>query len=210
MQLLTTIALDPGHLLIRGWFQRTTPLNRSKVVEIGGRYGFASILLAKKKAELSFEVRCDSQEFLHHGEALVGSDSKASISFTYVPSLFDALSSDDSNTVMVFVIRNVLWNWTDADAAKLLRTLLPALKETPTMRILVTDGVSPSPTQFPPHVEIAYRRRDVTCMTMHNVKQRTQAEWLALFASVDPALKASLQITPTEDITDMGTGGNML
>lgn len=28
-------------------------------------------------------------------------------------------------------------------------------------------------------------------MTMHNVKQRTQAEWLALFASVDPALKAS-------------------
>lgn len=143
VQLLTTIALDPGHLLIRGWFQRTTPLDRSKVVEIGGRYGFASILLAKEKAELSFEVRCDSQEFLHHGEALVGSDSKkASISFTYVPSLFDALSSDDSNTVMVFVIRNVLWNWTDADAAKLLRTLLPALKETPTMRITIAHAIS--------------------------------------------------------------------
>ncbi|KAL8725158.1 MAG: hypothetical protein Q9166_007533 [cf. Caloplaca sp. 2 TL-2023] len=184
-------ALDPGDTLIRGWFQRTTPSKRTKVVEIGGRYGFSSILLAKEKAELSFEVRCDSQEFLRHGEASVGAESNASIAFKYIPSLFDPLPSDDSNTVLVYMIRNLFWNWADYDAVKLLQTLLPALRDTPSIHILVTDGVSPSPKEFPPHIEIAYRRRDVTTMTMHNVKQRSQAEWLALFAQVDPALKAS-------------------
>ncbi|KAI4242318.1 MAG: hypothetical protein L6R40_004047 [Gallowayella cf. fulva] len=188
-----TDALDPGDCLIGEWFQRMTPPDRTKVVEVGGRYGFASISLAEENAELSFEVRCDSQEFLRQGEALVGRDPKPSITFTYVPSLFDPLPADDPNTVLVYVIRNLFWNWTDDDAVKLLRTLLPALRETQSTHILVTDGVSPSPAQFPPHVEIAYRRRDVTCMTMHNVKQRSQAEWLALFALVDPALQASIR-----------------
>lgn len=190
--MLTAIALDPADSLIQAWFQRNPPTDRTKVVEVGGRYGFASISLAEKKARLSFEVRCDSRDFMGSGEALVGPESKARIVFTYVPSLFDPLPSDDSNTVLVYVIRNLLWNWADEDAVRLLQTLLPTLRASPSTRILVTDGVSPSAKEFLPHIEIAYRRRDITTMTMHNVKQRTQAEWLAMFARVDPALKVSI------------------
>ncbi|KAL8727587.1 MAG: hypothetical protein Q9181_005659 [Wetmoreana brouardii] len=205
---LTTVALDPADSLIRAWFRRNPPTIRTKVVELGGRYGFASVSLAGEKAELSFEVRCDSQEFLRRGEALIGPECKARIAFTYVPSLFDPVLSDDSNTVSVYMIRNLFWNWADDDAVKLLQVLLPTLRTTPSTCILVTDGVSPSPKEFPPHVEIAYRRRDITTMTMHNVKQRTQAEWLTMFARVDPTLKVSITLTLTADTADAWTGEN--
>ncbi|KAL8911232.1 MAG: hypothetical protein Q9171_003579 [Xanthocarpia ochracea] len=190
-RMLTAIALDPADSLIQAWFERNPLADRTKVVEIGGRYGFASVLLAKEKARLSFEVRSDSQDFLRSGEALVGPESKARIAFTYVPCLFDPLPSDDSITVLVYVIRNLFWNWADENAVGFLQTFLPTLRASPSIRILITDGVSPSAKEFPPHVEIAYRRRDVTTMTMHNVKQRTQAEWRAMFARVDPALKVA-------------------
>ncbi|KAL8898821.1 MAG: hypothetical protein Q9192_001884 [Flavoplaca navasiana] len=187
--MLKAIALDPADSLIKAWLQRNPPANRTKVVEIGGRYGFASVSMVDEKTQLSFEVRCDSQDFLRGGEALVGLESKARITFTYVPCLFGPLPSGDSITVLVYLIRNLFWNWADADAVRLLQTLLPTLRTSPSTRILVTDGMSPSAKEFPPHVEIAYRRRDITTMTMHNVKQRTQVEWLAMFAQVDPALK---------------------
>lgn len=102
----------------------------------------------------------------------------------------------------MYVIRNLLWNWSDGDAVNLLQTLLPTLRATTSIRILVTDGVSPLPNDFPPHIEIGYRRRDITTMTMHNVKQRTLSEWLQLFARVDPSLKVSFQFA-TDSITDV-------
>lgn len=189
--MLTVTALDPADSLIRGWIQRRLPPPFRKVVEIGGRYGFASVSLVSDQLELSFEVRCDSQDFLRRGESMVRPEDLKRISFSCVPSLFNAPPQGDVEVVWVYVIRNLFWNWTDIEAAKLLQTLLPVLRDNPFTRILVTDGVSPLPDDFPSHVEIAYRRRDITTMTMHNVKQRSQAEWLELFTQVDPALKAS-------------------
>ncbi|KAL8974392.1 MAG: hypothetical protein Q9197_001361 [Variospora fuerteventurae] len=205
--MLTAIALDPADNLIHAWFQRNPPPDRTKVVEIGGRYGFASVSLAEKKARLSFEIRCDSQDFLRSGESQVGPESKARIAFNYVPSLFGPLPPEDSDTVLVYLIRNLFWNWADEDAVRLLQTLLPTLRASPATRILVADGVSPSAKEFPPHVEIAYRRRDVTTMTMHNVKQRTQAEWLALFAPVDPALTVKTSLSWSANAADIWAGG---
>lgn len=118
------------------------------------------------------------------------------ISFTYLDSISDPPPSDDVNLVCVYVIRNLFWNWTDDDAVKLLRQLVQTLQDSPLTRIIVTDGVSPLPGEFPSHVEIAYRRRDITTMTMHNVKQRSQAEWLQLFSSVNPDIKVSNPLAP--------------
>jgi hypothetical protein len=186
---LMTIALDPADSLIRKWFQQRSASERTKVVEIGGRYGFASISLVKEQRELSFEVRCDSLDFLNRGKALVDPGDGDRIAFTHIPSIFESCPSIDKSNVLVYVIRNLFWNWADENVVEMLQQLLPTLKASPATRILVTDGVSPLPNEYPPHVEIAYRRRDVTTMTMHNVKQRTQAEWLAMFARVDAAIK---------------------
>ena len=185
-------ALDPADNLIRAWIRHNTPSDRTKAVEIGGRYGFASVSLAKEMPELTFEVWCDSLDFLRRGEELVEPEAKARITFIRTSSPFDPPPSNNSSSTFVYLIRNVFWNWADDKVVQLLRTLLPTLRATPSTRIVVTDGVSPRSKEFPPHVEIAYRRRDITTMTMHNVKQRTQAEWLQVFAQVDPALKVGL------------------
>lgn len=199
-------ALDPADPLIRGWVGHNTPSYRTKVVEIGGRYGFGSVSLAKEMPELTFEVWCDSLDFLRRGEALVGPEAKARIAFIHTSSSFDPPTSSNSSSIFVYLIRNVFWNWADDKVVQLLQTLLPTLRATPSTRIVVTDGVSPRAKEFPPHVEIAYRRRDITTMTMHNVKQRTQAEWLQMFALVDPALKVNL--SPFPYAADVGVGKN--
>jgi hypothetical protein len=149
------------------------------------------VSLVAENPALSFEVRCESEDFLHRGEMLVDAKCKPRITFSSVESLLNSPPEDDSDTTLVYVIRNVLWNWADDCAIRLLQTLLPTLKANPSISVLVTDGVSPQSGDFPPHVEIAYRRRDITTMAMHNVKQRSQAEWLSMFALVDPALKVN-------------------
>ncbi|PVH92623.1 S-adenosyl-L-methionine-dependent methyltransferase [Periconia macrospinosa] len=186
-------SLDPADSLLRKHIPSgEIPSGCTEIVEIGGRYGFASVSLVEERPNLLFEVRCDSQDFIRREAALVTPSSKERITFTGVPSLKDLSFNNDSTKVFAYVIRNVFWNWTDHNAVKLLQALLPTLRAVPSTRILVTDGVSPVPTQFPQHIEIAYRRRDITTMTMHNVKQRTQAEWLKLFSQVHPGLKVSL------------------
>lgn len=152
-------------------------------------YGFASVTLAPQVPDLSFEIRCESEEFLSQGKSLLEPESNAQISFTHVDSLLYPPNVDKTIPVSVFMIRNLLWNWADDDVVALLRSFLPVLTSNSSARILITDGVSPLPNQFPSHVEIAYRRRDITTMTMHNVKQRTQTEWLELFGKVDRCLK---------------------
>ncbi|EED21101.1 O-methyltransferase, putative [Talaromyces stipitatus ATCC 10500] len=182
-------SLDPADSLIRTWIKNRPSSNLTKVVEIGGRYGFASTTLVREKEDLSFELRCDSEEFLRRGQALVDPRSMSRISFTHLTSNFEPPPPSDANTVCAYVIRNLFWNWTDDEAVRLLQQLAQILHGSPWTHIIVTDGVSPLPGEFPPHVEISYRRRDITTMTMHNVKQRSQEEWLKLFSRVDPALK---------------------
>ncbi|PWY67987.1 S-adenosyl-L-methionine-dependent methyltransferase [Aspergillus sclerotioniger CBS 115572] len=180
-------ALDPADCLLETWIQQHPPTSRTKIVEIGGRYGFASVSLVQKLRDLSFEVRCDTQDFLDRGSALVPSECRDRIFFTHRPSLFDPLPMADKPRVWFYVIRNLFWNWPDEDVIQLLQTIKRASDSF--TRILVTDGVSPQSGEFPPHEEIAYRRRDVTTMTMHNVKQRTQAEWMDVFGCVGEGIQ---------------------
>ncbi|OJJ68006.1 hypothetical protein ASPBRDRAFT_58580 [Aspergillus brasiliensis CBS 101740] len=180
-------ALDPADALIECYIQQHEPSTKTKIVEVGGRYGFASVSLVQKHPELTFEVRSDSQDFLDRGSAQVPSSCRERISFTQCQSVFDAPPACDTHTVWLYVIRNLLWNWSDADVVRLLRTIKEGAGAS--ARILVTDGVSPVSGQFPVHEEIAYRRRDVTTMSMHNVKQRTHEEWVGVFEQAGPGIR---------------------
>ncbi|KAG8632002.1 hypothetical protein KVT40_001142 [Elsinoe batatas] len=188
-------ALDPADVLIGRWFEGRPLCDGKKIAELGGRYGFGTASLVKSRADLTFEVRSDSEEFLQRGLSTVNDDDRQRLAACVVDHLSTAWKESDVQDVSVYLIRNLLWNWSDEDAIKLLRSLLPTLQQNGNARIVVTDGVSPRVNEFPAHVEIAYRRRDITTMTMHNVKQRSQAEWLELFAQVDPGIKVSILIS---------------
>ncbi|KAL3473675.1 S-adenosyl-L-methionine-dependent methyltransferase [Aspergillus californicus] len=175
--------LDPADSLIKTWIEQNPPSSLTHVVELGGRYGFASVSLVADHPQLKFEVRCESQESLDRGQASVPADYQSRISFIKVPSLCVS-PPDDPDSPRIYLVRNLLWNWKDEDVVRLLQSLVSGRRTARSTRILITDGVSPGPKELPPHVEIAYRRRDITTMTMHNVKQRSQSEWLELFGRV--------------------------
>ena len=82
----------------------------------------------------------------------------------------------------VYLVRNILWNCSDDDCVKILQTFVPAMANSPDAVLLVNEMLSPALGTFDRHVEKGYRRRDVTVMTMHNAKQRTEEDWKALFA----------------------------
>jgi hypothetical protein len=111
------------------------------------------------------------------------------IVFTQRNDNFDPQPIGDTEKVAAYVIRNVFWNWSDNDVTRLLQTFVPIMEKSPCTAILINDGISPARNAFDPHVEQAYRRRDLTMMTMHNVKQRTEVEWRELFAKASPCFK---------------------
>ena len=89
----------------------------------------------------------------------------------------------------IFLLRGVLWNLDDDQAIELLQSFIPAMQGPDGPLLLINDLVSPTYGTFEPHVERAFRRRDVTLMTMHNVKQRTASEWAALISTASPQFK---------------------
>ena len=99
------------------------------------------------------------------------------------------------DTLLVYLVRNILWNHSDAECIKILRAFEPAMRKSPGAVLLVNEMLSPAPGTFERNVEKSYRRRDVTVLTMHNAKQRTEDEWRALFVEASPDFKVSALLT---------------
>lgn len=95
-------------------------------------------------------------------------------------------TGDPESVLLVYLVRNILWNCSDEDCIKIFQTFVPAMEKSPDTVLLVNEMISPAAGTFECHVEKRYRRRDVTVMTMHNAKQRTEEEWKALFAKASP------------------------
>lgn len=104
---------------------------------------------------------------------------------------FEPRPIEDADKALAYIVWNVLWNWSDEDCIKLLQTFIPIMKKSPQTVLLINDGISPARGTFEIHVEKAYRRRDVTVMTMHNTKQRTEGEWRDVFTRANPHFKVS-------------------
>ncbi|KAL1861559.1 Type I Iterative PKS [Diaporthe australafricana] len=91
----------------------------------------------------------------------------------------------------LFLLYGVLWILDDENCVELLRKFVPLLSHPSRPILLVCDLVSPEKGQFDPHVELAFRRRDVTLMTMHNAQQRTAKKWAELIKTADSRFQVS-------------------
>ncbi|KAH7150519.1 hypothetical protein B0J13DRAFT_594795 [Dactylonectria estremocensis] len=83
---------------------------------------------------------------------------------------------DEDAPAHIYYLNSILWNLPDEDCIIVLRVFLIPLKKLPNSVLL-------------PHVDKAYRRRDVTVMTMHNAKVRTEEEWRKMFHEASPNFK---------------------
>lgn len=103
----------------------------------------------------------------------------------------DTVDASAGRLRRIFLLYGVLWILDDEACIALLRQFVPLLLHPSRPILLVCDLVSPEKGQFEPHVELAFRRRDVTLMTMHNARQRTAKQWLQLVGEADPRFQVS-------------------
>lgn len=186
--------LDPGNGMIIDWLanhQEFTQHGRKPIlIEVSGRTGSFSRLLAAIFPNVNFEIEDSSLELLQRGRQDLPAELSRRIHFTqrdlFAPrSIQTANNTGNSGfTPMVFLLRGVLWCLDDSKVTELLQNFIPSMRRPDGPLLVISDLVSPAWGMFEPHVERAFRRRDVTLMTMHNVKQRTSVEWDALIRKV--------------------------
>ena len=167
------------------------------IIEVSGKTGAFSRQLAPLFPDLRFEVQDSSSDLLRRGEQSLQPELADRVNFRprdlFAPRSIEETErgGDHSYTPTVFLLRGVLWNLDDSAAVRLLQSFIPAMQRQDGPLLLISDLVSPAWGTFEPHVERAFRRRDVTLMTMHNVKQRTASEWDTLIRDACPHFKVS-------------------
>ena len=187
------VDLDPGNGMIIDWLAyRRENSQDGKVpliIEVSGKTGSFSRQVATLFPYLRFEVQDSSSELLQCGEQSLQSELVNRIRFT-PRDLFATRSIQEIEvnggrglTPITYLLRGVLWSLDDSEVIRLLQSFIPALRHRNRPLLVISDLVSPAWGTFEPYVERAFRRRDVTLMTMHNVKQRTANEWNALIRS---------------------------
>lgn len=184
--------------MIIDWIRAFPPtVQRSMMIfEVQGKTGAFSRHLASLFPNIRFEVQDSSLDLITEGKAGLSSELSMQVSFRQrdlqSPRTSEEIRAAGLFEQVIFLLRGILWNLNDDQVIALLQSFCPVMKCPGGPRLLVSDLVSPAWSTFEPHVERAYRRRDVTLMTMHNVKQRTSAEWNHLIAAADPLFKVCL------------------
>ncbi|KAL9598112.1 MAG: hypothetical protein Q9179_004037 [Wetmoreana sp. 5 TL-2023] len=191
--------LDPGNGMIIDWLANHQALiedgQSPLVIEVSGKTGSFSRQLATIFPNICFVVEDPSLELLQRGQQTLEAKLASRIHFTqrdlFAPRSIQVTEGmgNHSFTRIVFLLRGVLWCLDDNEVIELLRSFISVMRRPDGPLLVVSDLVSPVRGTFEPDVERAFRRRDVTLMTMHNVKQRTAPEWDALIRSATPDFK---------------------
>ncbi|KIW01751.1 uncharacterized protein PV09_06927 [Verruconis gallopava] len=157
-------SLDPGDDLFRQWFKQHS--------ESGTCLTVVDVLGGNKPSQQKFIGEFPELNFVSVHDI-------GEIAFVDGP-------------ILAYVVRNVFWNKRDNEVISVIRSIHQAMEKNAKATLLINEMLSPARGEFPGDLEHAYRRRDVTTMTMHNAKQRTVAEWHGLFREVDLKWKIRL------------------
>lgn len=155
-------------------------LGETKVVDVGGGFGHCSIALAKKFGNLKCVVQ-DLEYVVKDAqvpEELVGRVEVVPHDF-FTPEL---IADAD-----VYLLRQVLHDWPDESAVKILKSIIPALKSG--AKIVIMDQVVPAPGQLPKMEEKTAREVDLVVMSHFNGKQRGIEDWEKIFKETHEKLK---------------------
>lgn len=87
----------------------------------------------------------------------------------------------------VYLMRMVLHNHTDAESVEILSHLVPALKSSPSARLLIMDTVLPDPGSVGAVDEALMQYRDLTMTQVFNTKERELGEFEGLFEKASSA-----------------------
>lgn len=161
-------------------------LGEANVVDVGGGSGHISIALARLFPSLRFTVQDISQHMLSHAES---SDLGGRVTFQQ----HDFFQPQPVRDASVFLLRQVLHNYNDADSVKILAALVPALEACPpATRLLINDIVLPdshSGGAVSKYEEHHLRQVDFCMMVALGAKQRSQLEFDQVLKTADKRFK---------------------
>ncbi|EXJ71559.1 uncharacterized protein A1O5_05367 [Cladophialophora psammophila CBS 110553] len=182
----TIVAAEESHIrhTVTGYDWGALPQG-AKVVDMGGSTGHVSITIAQEFPHLRFIVQ-DLPQVLSQAAPV-----PAEVGDRVVFEAHDFFQPQppSSHGADVFFIRQCLQNWSDADAAKILRTLLPALDKGKS-RIVIMSVVlaNPDDTEVGQREKGISRMRDLFMMQAMGGGERDLAQWKAVIEDADPGL----------------------
>ncbi|KAJ4287147.1 hypothetical protein N0V90_012545 [Kalmusia sp. IMI 367209] len=167
------------------------------VVDVGGGSGHIAMALAHRFPHLNFLVQDGVADMLAQGRHLLAQED------TQIASRIELLEHDffkpqppperltTRGPVAAFFLRHIFHNWNDADAVAIARALVPALEAAaPGTPLIISDRVLPSLGDgVPLYEERGMRQMDMLMMVGLGAKERTYAEWKALFRAADERLE---------------------
>ncbi|GKZ52206.1 hypothetical protein AnigIFM49718_000078 [Aspergillus niger] len=179
---MEAVGMDGGHDLgfVVGGFD-WGKVGRGVVVDVGGSSGFLSIALANAYENLSFVVQ-DYKHIVDEGRAALPSHLSERVSFQAHDFFAPQTVAGD-----VYLLRHVCHNWSDKNAARILRNLVPAMKGS--SRILLVEIVTVCPEVVNRVQERYMRNVDVTMLQMLNTQERSREDWESVVTLADKRLK---------------------
>ncbi|KAH6845706.1 S-adenosyl-L-methionine-dependent methyltransferase [Chaetomium sp. MPI-CAGE-AT-0009] len=160
-------------------------LGKAQVVDVGGAKGHFSLALARQYSNLQIVV----QDMSHVVQSADAGDLGERVRFM-AHDLFDqqTVSAD------VFFFRWIFHNWPDKYCIRILRAQIPALKAG--ARLIVQEAVMPEPGTVAQWKEKDFRSMDLEMAFTFNARERTLADWEALFKEADPAFVLQRVVEP--------------
>ncbi|TRX91994.1 hypothetical protein FHL15_007091 [Xylaria flabelliformis] len=151
-------------------------LGEAQVVDVGGAHGHVAIALAREFSNLSLVVQ-DMEKVIE--KCTTPDDLRSRMSFM----AHDFFTPEPIRGAEVYFFRLVFHNWSDKYCDMIIRGLVPALK--PGARVIIQDMVMPEPGKIALWKEKELRATDLTVASVFNSKERTVADFKALFEEVD-------------------------
>ena len=183
-RLMSAINSTPGHDLkytLQGYNWKSV---KGTIVDIGGSIGQTAVALAKEYPDLPEIIVVDVQRNVEKGEAQLPEDLKSKVYF-HAHDFFNP-HPETIISSKVFVLRRVLHDYSDKYARRIVRQLVPALKNGATL--VVIDSIVPEPGSGNVEAERTLRRMDMEMMQMFSGREREMEDWADLFKSADPKL----------------------
>ncbi|KAL6707288.1 hypothetical protein ACN47E_004276 [Coniothyrium glycines] len=185
--------VDDSFPVLRDNFKWSS-LKNTKVIDVGGGNGHASINLAKQFPNLNFVVQDISAEQLLTSQA--SEDLKGRVSLEE----YDYFTPQPIRDGGVYIYRNTFHNHNDEDCVQMLHSLLPAMEGRDDVTLLINEVIVPERAggDVTRAEENQLRQLDLMMMALFGAKERTEKDWLGLLKSVDQRFEiVNLHYNPT-------------
>ncbi|KAI4595113.1 hypothetical protein KJ359_007088 [Pestalotiopsis sp. 9143b] len=154
-------------------------LGSGTIVDVGGSEGQVAIAISRAFPKLSIIVQ-DLASVVEAGKKDLPEDLAGRVTFM----THDFLTPQPVQNAEVYLFRWILHNWSDKYCVRILRNLVPALKEG--ANIVVVDNVAPEPGSISNWAETRMRNMDLIQKVMQNSHERDLNGWGKVFMTADP------------------------